>query len=479
MEKNRVGEARNSDLSKVTITSVNLVEARIDSEFKSLVYPCLSFGTFFFKKKTYEKDGKTWVRKERVDYRKAIFSISENFLYFPTGLIPRLKKFLASKGVEVDVIYEDNPAILTTKEPSLSGIQLRPDQIDLIRRATSKRRGVIVSPTGSGKTILQLAIISQYSKEVKILILTHTIGIVKQTIEELRKFGFTSEQVGDGNKPRRFSERIVVGTVQTFCKLPIDSYINEFDIVMVDEAHHVSKMEGQYAQVLANTMSPIRLGFTATLPTEEEAKIALESFIGPLIESLSIEKAVSLDILARPRVRLLKSKENPKIKSLNKYPDVYQKGIVENKQRNLLIAEELKEYVKKGKSCLVLVKMIEHGYFLQEECKAIGLDIPFVQGLTKAEDRETIKIALEDKKHKAVICTTVWREGINIPSLDVIINAAGGKSEIMTLQGIGRGLRKTEKKDEVIILDIFDPSHNYLISHFGERITLYMEQGWL
>ncbi len=52
--------------------------------------------------------------------------------------------------------------------------------------------------------------------------------------------------------------------------------------------------------------------------------------------------------------------------------------------------------------------------------------------------RDTIQMDLNSKKLMGVVCTTAWKEGINIPSLDVIINAAGGKSEIATLQNLGR-----------------------------------------
>jgi superfamily II DNA or RNA helicase len=78
-----------------------------------------------------------------------------------------------------------------------------------------------------------------------------------------------------------------------------------------------------------------------------------------------------------------------------------------------------------------------------------------------------------------VIATAVWKEGINIPSLDVVINAAGGKSEIQTLQSIGRGLRRTEEKLQVIVVDFFDATHKMLIAHFGERVSLYFDLGWM
>jgi superfamily II DNA or RNA helicase len=121
-----------------------------------------------------------------------------------------------------------------------------------------------------------------------------------------------------------------------------------------------------------------------------------------------------------------------------------------------------------------MVNKIEHG----ENISKLG-NFRFIRGATSQDSRDLAKKALISKRLKVLITTCIWREGINIPSLDVVVNAGGGKSEIATLQQIGRGLRKTDEKSTVTIVDFFDPSHNYLISHFGERITLYMENDWL
>ena len=78
-----------------------------------------------------------------------------------------------------------------------------------------------------------------------------------------------------------------------------------------------------------------------------------------------------------------------------------------------------------------------------------------------------------------VIATTILNEGVNIPSLGAVINAAGGKSEIIILQKIGRGLRVTDKKKEIHLVDFFDNSHRFLIEHFGERLSLYFNKEWI
>ena len=90
-----------------------------------------------------------------------------------------------------------------------------------------------------------------------------------------------------------------------------------------------------------------------------------------------------------------------------------------------------------------------------------------------------MKHELDNGVTKAVIATSVWKEGVNIRSLNNVINAGGGKSEIQTLQCIGRGLRITDEKKVVNIYDFFDSGHPYLIAHFGERFCLFVDQGWV
>lgn len=68
---------------------------------------------------------------------------------------------------------------------------------------------------------------------------------------------------------------------------------------------------------------------------------------------------------------------------------------------------------------------------------------------------------------------------INIPGLDAVINAAGGKSEVAVLQMIGRGLRRTKNKDTVLIYDFFDNSMSWFVEHFGNRFSMYCESGWV
>jgi superfamily II DNA or RNA helicase len=102
-----------------------------------------------------------------------------------------------------------------------------------------------------------------------------------------------------------------------------------------------------------------------------------------------------------------------------------------------------------------------------------------VYGETPSKQREVIKTDFKAKKTLCVVASTVWREGINIPSLDVVINATGGKSDIAIKQLKGRGTRKYKGKEMLYYIDFFNPNHESFIRHFGVRICLYFDCGWM
>ncbi len=457
------------------IEILNPVESRVSQSDGKRIRPCLTYKAQFWK--SIKIGNRT--RKERREYPKDVFICKDDrHWYFHTGLVSKVEAYCKRKNIPVKTIEEEGEKIVY-KSPKLPDITLRLDQKELIELACIKHRGVIQAPTGTGKTILQMGVISCFP-QFRTLLLAHTIGIIEQTYNELKEKGFKNVQRICGGDDRTLVGDIVVSTMQSFVKIPPKEYADYFQCVIQDEAHRISKPNGTYGKILSNLNSQIRLAFTATLPTSPEAKFALTGLIGPLIGRQTINEAADLDILAKPKIRLIRTPKNNRVYDIRNYREAYDEGIVNNTQRNKLVMETAKEYIDEGKSVLIFVSKIEHGKNLQEIGHLILREyIPFVQGSMEKDTRDQVKNCLIDKSVLCVISTTVWREGMNIPTLDVVINACGGKSEIMTLQTIGRGLRKTEDKDEVIIVDYFDPSNFFFISHFGERVTLFFDQGWM
>ena len=435
--------------------------------------PCMSYKAEYWKP---VKIG-TKTRKKRVSYTKDVFIKSGEIWTFHTGLLQTIEAYCKRNRIPLLVNGKTDPLLYSP--PQIKGIVFRNDQLELIEIACEKQRGVIQAPTGMGKTILQMGIISSFPK-LRTLILAHNVSLVDQTYAELQEKGFKKLQKIRGGDDKTLVGRIVVSTMQSFIQIPPEEYCDKFGCVIIDEGHHVSKPDGTYGKILSKLNAPIRLAFTATLPTSSEAKFALTGLIGPLIGRQTIEEAANLNILAKPKIRLIRTKKNTRIYDIRNYREAYNEGIVLNESRNKLVMQTAKEYIDEGKSVLIFVSKLEHGEELQKTGKIIlNNNIHFVQGNMEKEMRTHIKKCLINKSLLIAISTTVWREGMDIPNLDVVINACGGKSEIMTLQTIGRGLRKTEDKEHVIIVDFFDPSNRFFISHFGERVCLYFDNSWL
>lgn len=437
----------------ITVEKLDPFECKIRQGGVKALRPCLSYEYEHWSQAQFGYKNK--IKRQNLILKGGLFL---------TGWLPRVQEFCEKKGINLTVV-DNTKGIITlpkSEKPKLEGITFRNDQLYALEQIRQNHRGIIKFPTASGKSIIACGIISMYPK-AKALVLAHTKTIISQLREDIDKFGLT--------------DRAEVTTVQSYRNKEVE---DKYDIIIVDETHHAGNRNGMYANVLRQTLAPIRVGLTATAPNNQGNRLIMEGLFGPIIAELSIQEASSMGILAKPKIILKKIPYNSRIKQLRKYSDAYYYGIINNRARNRQVILDTKEALANGETVLILITNIEHGDNLVDMANRIyGLDLVFVQGKTEADLRTQVRHNLESKDTKCAIATAVFKEGFNVKSLDVVINAGGGKSELGTLQIIGRGLRKTDEKEEVKIIDYFDPSNRYLIDHFGHRLTLYFDNGWL
>lgn len=417
---------------------------------------------------------------------------------FLTGLIPRIENYCRAQGIPFE--YDRPEPLRASSDPILPGIIFREDQNRLLQEVAKHQRGIIKSPTGSGKTCLAGAICSMWPKS-NILFLCHTIDLLTQSYDEFIKWGLEGPIMLGGKSKQAFNwdagRNIVVATLQTFINYDLASHSDYFDIIILDECHHLSKSKNQSSQIFNQSLAPIRIGLTATPPDEKERKevLTLEGFIGPIIGEFTREEAIKAGIIARPIINLIPVPFYEEIADLRipddptdpktldhapSYRDFYQKGIIENRARNRLILTEAYKSIQIGESVLILIAtVVDHGLILQDMARDIfNLEIPFVYGETKKDIRKQMIQDLEDKKILCLIANVIFKEGINIRSLNHVINAAAQAKERATLQRIGRGQRATDTKKTVKITDFLDP-YKHLSYHCVLRMTTYASEGWL
>lgn len=486
----------------------------IDQHTKDFLQPVLSYEAFFTKRDRYGRIYKKPYRKNMLNKRNGLFL---------TGYIERVSEYASVKNYQLN-ISNPNPIHQTihVRSPSLQNISLREYQKGLVQLCLQKGRGVIKSPPRSGKTVMAGALINCFPNS-RSLFLCHKKDLVWQTEEEFQRFGFSVGVVGAGR--HELDKDVTIATHQTFVRY-VEEFGTAYDVVIVDECHHISSLSVNYAKILTKLIAPWRIGFTATPPEETSAQRALEGLLGPKIGELEPEEAQRLEVLAKPKIVILKSPEKSSRLKHMSYREAYKAGIMRSRSRNRMIVKKAVEYMDEGMTVLILVTRVPHGFYLKQVFDLLAPDysVPFVcsdidadtqreisrlkkrissssdkakravklmqedldelQGLRKnvramSEKRNELRKALDRGDIRCVVATNIWNEGVNIPNLSCVINAAGGKSETATIQMASRSMTAAPGKEWAYIIDLFDDTHNSFISHFGNRVCLYIEEGWL
>ena len=139
------------------------------------------------------------------------------------------------------------------------------------------------------------------------------------------------------------------------------------------------------------------------------------------------------------------------------YKPSYRAAIVQNAKRNTQIADIAARYARKGKTILIAVDQVGHGKLLLAALHAAGVTKSiFIRGENESEEKIRALRDLDSRQVSCVVATTVFGEGVDVPSLDVLINAKGNKSRVVTLQIAGRALRKTATKSRAAVIDFID-----------------------
>ncbi|AHL21943.1 DNA or RNA helicases of superfamily II [Thermococcus nautili] len=400
---------------------------------------------------TYKKDYGKWEKPESLydPYEKT----------FPVGLLPRVKKFLNSKGYRVRIKDERQVRGVKLNSTWNEDYSLRRYQQRAVRKALKEKMGVLALPVGSGKTVVGLRIIHEL--DLSALIVVHTKELLYQWAEKVEELlGVKAGIVGD-NKWNE--ENVTVAMIQTLLSRGVDKLKNDYAIVMFDECHRTSAAEKFY-QLGISLPQVYRFGLSATpwrRVRGEEIKI--EAVVGPIIYEVKAEDLIREGFLAKPRFEVI-TYESSMPSFSERYKELYEDVVMNNDERNRAIVAKAKELVRKGHRVLIDVKRIEHGKILKEMLEKEGIKAEFLS--SKSQNRWEVLEAFKNGEIPVLI-STLLKEGVDIPEISAIILAGGGKSDIMTIQTIGRALRP-KKGMRAVIVDVADDDP-LLYTHFIER----------
>lgn len=275
--------------------------------------------------------------------------------------------------------------------------------------------------------------------------------------------------------------------------------------VLVHNCHHLpSNTMNEIARKAENAY--YRIGVSATPWRDGGDDLLIEAILSKRKpeNSINASKLIDLGYLVPCTIYFVPMKQ---VISGKNYHTVYKKAIVENEERNKAIVKIAQKMLEtRNTTTLILIQHVKHGEELQKllfkkipeqsftvtvKNPKTGKDqlvrvknIEFLSGQDDALRRKAVIQATKEKKVKILIGSTIADEGLDVPSLDCLILAGGGKSSTRAFQRIGRVLRlykdpnTGEEKKRAIVFDFVDYTP-MLRRHSRVREKLYLtEERW-
>ena len=363
----------------------------------------------------------------------------------------------------------------------ISKIKPRDYQYQAVYDAIKNNRKLLLSPTGSGKSLMIYALVRYYTAtSKKTLIVVPTTSLVEQMVNDFKEYGWGADahvhKIYSG-KDKNTDKPIIISTWQSIYKFP-KRYFDDIDCVIGDEAH-LFKSKSLTGIMTKLHNAKYRFGFTGTLDGSKTHKWVLEGLFGDCERVTKTDDLIKEGYLSKFRIKVLLCKHAPQ--HFETYHDEME-YLVQHKGRNNLIKNLVKDI---DGNTLVLFNYVEkHGdplYELINNTVDSARKVFFVHGGTDVEDREEVRQITETENNAIIIASYgTFSTGINIKRLHNIIFASPSKSRIRNLQSIGRVLRKGEGKDIATLYDIADDigGQNYTLKHLNERVNIYNDENF-
>jgi len=411
-------------------------------------------------------------------------------MVFPTGLLQRVLDFFKLNDVEVEIEDKRKP-VDSQPEIKVRGFKPRPYQQAALDMAISAGRGIIRIGTGGGKTKCAAMIAAKYNVPTMIYVIGKDLlyQFHKETEEALgQKIGI----IGDGHCDIKHINVCSIWTaitafglkskvslddedwapdivpVETKQKEAIRKAIEKANLSIYDEAHFLAT-ETLQSIFKASKQCRYHFGLSGTDWRDDGADLLLESVCGRRIYNMPSSRLIEDNFLVPPKIVLFEVP--PLMEELPaNYSTVYSRYITKNDIRNAMIEDAARKLIKRGRKVLILVRYISHGKDLADRLSDIPLF--FVNGEVDGETRQEVKKSFEAGYLKCLIASSVFDIGVDIPSLDALILAGGGKSTVRTLQRVGRVIRKNPDKKNALVVDFIDNA-KYLDKHSATRIAVY------
>lgn len=406
-------------------------------------------------------------------------------------------------------IYIKNKIIQKQKElakqaeiPSLEVYRLQPNSMQIgfinnLRKIyeTGEDKALLISATGTGKTYAS-AFAARELEFKRVLFLVHRNQIVKQALKSYRKvFGGQVSMGMVTGKYQDYDADFVFATIQTLSKTDILSQYNKehWDLIIIDEAHHSSA--DSYKKIMDYFKPKLWLGMTAT-PDKRDDHLGdrniYEIFNHQIAYEIRLQNAMEENLLCPFHYFGLTDLEiiADVGKSSEEKVENFRYLTSDERVLNVMKQAEFLGYSGERVKGLIFCSRIDEARELSVKFNEKGWRTLVLSGGDSEAVRAAAieRLAGEEKEDALdyIISVDIFSEGADVPEINQVIMLRPTESPIIFIQQLGRGLRKAEGKEYVVVIDfIGNYRNNFMIpialsgdrSYNKDNIRRYVTEG--
>ncbi|MBE3898575.1 DEAD/DEAH box helicase [Vibrio parahaemolyticus] len=366
---------------------------------------------------------------------------------------------------------------------------LRPYQADSVKAVIHYFRkhstpAVIVLPTGAGKSLV-IAELARLAKG-RVLVLAHVKELVEQNHAKYEGYGLKGAIFSAGLGRKETDQQVVFASVQSVVR-NLDSFKNQFSLLVIDECHRVPDDKNSSYQkvithlrelnpgikVLGLTATPYRLGMGWIYQYHTRGQVRTEEsrFFRDCIFELPIRYLLDENFLTPARMMdaPVLSYDFSQLKPANtgRYKEAEMDMVIDKAKRATpQIVEQIIQYARERKGVMIFAATVRHAQEIH------GLlpegETAIVIGNTPTPERDAIIQAFKNREIKYLVNVSVLTTGFDAPHVDLIAILRPTESVSLYQQIVGRGLRLSEGKNECLVLDYAGNSYDLYQPEVGD-----------
>ena len=398
-------------------------------------------------------------------------------LGIPIGLLDELLELLEKVGVKPDIA--DKSFSGTDFKFTFHG-QLSPIQEEAVSRILAHNRGILVAPSGSGKTVVGISIIA--SRSVNTLILVNRRPLMEQWRKQLASFlEIDIAKIGQigGGKDKRTGLVDVAMLQSLFKNKEVSDLVAEYGQVIVDEVHHLPAFT--FEQVLKQTKARFVLGLTATPYRRDGHQPIILMQCGPIRHEIRQDDPNSRATLHHALIRRNTSFTLRQTENESSIQDIYS-ALMENETRNQLILDDILKSLEEGRSPILLTERREHLEYFSSQLTKVMKNVIVLRGGMGIKQRRAITeqiASIPDSEIRVLLATGRYiGEGFDDARLDTLFLALPVSWKGTLVQYAGRLHRFHAGKTDVRIFDYVDQNIPMLAKMFQKRLRGYRTMGY-